>query len=185
MDPLSTIGTIIGIAGLYIVCLEMLEQASAMADFGKDSQHILSALQIEKLYCKKWGERIGIGKETKDQHRFDGTIDEYDAVQSILLSLGIVWSDTDALSKKYGLEQCDIALPHKTSLRRKFVWASRDKKKMKQLLEDLGTFTRKLYELVPTVDDGRPMVDSVDWQSTGSGPSLDCMIPFQYRISLD
>lgn len=133
-----------GIAGLYLVCLEMLEQVIAMADFGNDSQHILSLLQIEKLRCKKWGERVEIGKETKDQHCFDEKMEEYDAVESILLRLGVVWSDTDRLSKKYGPEGCDISLPHKTSLRRKFVWASRDKKKMKQLLEDLGTFTWRL-----------------------------------------
>lgn len=63
-----------------------------MADFGKDFQHILSLLQIEKLRCKKWGERFGIGKETKDQHCFDGTMEEYDVVESILFRLGVVWT---------------------------------------------------------------------------------------------
>lgn len=144
MDPISlTVGTAIGLAGLYSVCLQAMEQVINAIEFEKDFGVGRSMFETERYLYVMWGKRVGIERDSKVRHPcLDTQGSSYLAIRRILQSLETIWSDTDTLCKKYGLD-----LNQKVSARRKIVWAIRDKDKFEKLINLVGVFVEKLYKI--------------------------------------
>ncbi|KAI5839405.1 hypothetical protein DFP73DRAFT_211586 [Morchella snyderi] len=151
MEPISfTVGTVIGLAGLYSVCLQAMEQINDGRNFAKDSQTSYTLFEVERWLLRVWGKKVGIEKES-DFHRFlkPGS-PEYPVIRGILRSLESILSSGDDLCKKYGLvSKEDI------SFGRKYVWAVRDKKAFDRLVKDIATLVEKLSAIVPPEGDPR------------------------------
>lgn len=160
VEPISmAVGTAIGVAGLYSVCMHIMEQALDGKALGKDSEKLFSLLQVEQLLFKRWGERAGIHDSSKQHRCLDDTTDEYLVIRSILQNIEIIWSDGDTLSGKYGIEPADVSgdggvrraadrRQKQTSIKGKFFWAIKDKKKFEHLVSDVGAFVQKLFMIL-------------------------------------
>lgn len=179
------VGTVIGVVGLYSTCLQLMEQVETARGFTKDSEKLRVMFETEKLLYKKWGEKVGIGKP--QHHRcLDDPSDEYEVVRDVLENLKLIWTDSDTLSTKYGLKvsvppgpgnMVVIRSQHELSFRRKFVWASKDKKKFESLLGDVGAFIQKLYDLVALSDDGEYKMAEMDDKLNELKSYLEGIIP--------
>jgi hypothetical protein len=123
MEPISfTIGTAIGLAGLYSVCLQAMEQVSDGKNFAEDSKMLYALPETERYLFQVWGKRVGIEKQSDFHRCLDPKLPEYPRVRGILKSLETILSNGDGLCKKYGL----VSKEH-ISIRRKYVWAVNDK----------------------------------------------------------
>lgn len=168
-----TIG-IMGLAGLYSICLQAMEHIDIGTNLGKDSQRLISMLLVEMYLLEKWGENTGMNadgslrRDSVRQYPILGTDRGRLLIFGVLANIERILSDKDNLSKKYGLESARkgpstvnptlagtidkfmdtaAAVQEQTSLSQKFVWAVRDKRKFQDLVSDLGALVGKLYSL--------------------------------------
>lgn len=151
MEPISfSIGTAMGLAGLYSVCLQVMEQVSDGKNFAEDSQMFYALFETERYLFQVWGKRVGIEKESDFHRCLDPASPEHPRIRGILKSLEAILSNGDDLCKKYGLDSKE-----RVSIRRKCAWAVIDKKKFDRLVKDIGTLVEKLSTLVSLDEDPR------------------------------
>lgn len=102
VEPISmAVGTMIGLGGLYGVCLQAMEQVIDAKHFGEDSQSLHSLFECERFLFNEWGEKVRIHDTTAPRHRcLDMSSNEYPIVRSILENLQIIWANGDTLSKR-------------------------------------------------------------------------------------
>lgn len=72
MDPLSlTFGVagIVGLAGLFSTCLDVIERVESYKDFEIESRSIFSQFKADKLLFQRWAKRVGINElGLKEEH---------------------------------------------------------------------------------------------------------------------
>lgn len=162
VEPISmAVGTIIGVAGLYSVCLQAMEHIQDARNLEKDCKKFYTLFQSERFLFKAWGERVRIDIKTGVPHPcLDNTSPGYDIILSILENIRIISTDGDKLSKRYGIELArhspgvtqSVAGGKKSSLVKKVIWAVKDKKGFGILVADVGAFVQKLHAMVDIQD---------------------------------
>lgn len=183
MEPVGFTVGIIGLAGLYSVCLQGLEQIDSGRNFGKESRKILVLFETEKFLLRKWGEKVGViihGRGRARSHHPALDVRSRSVAYNILANIENIWSDGDTLSKKYGLkvatqptssitvkiaslrvQEAAARTQKETSLFRKCTWVIKDEKKFELLVEDLGAFVEKLYAAAAPTDGNEQVVVDV------------------------
>src|SRR5437762_8290269 len=59
MEPGGLAVSIVGLAGLFSLCLDVIEKVEKYKDFGTDSRTLIAQFEADKLRFKRWGEKVG------------------------------------------------------------------------------------------------------------------------------
>jgi len=171
MEPTGLALGLVGLAGVFSACLDVVERVDSYRDFGVDSRAILSQFDADKLLFRKWGKAVGLeenGKIANDHHKNldDPTI--VSIVRDILHSINDIAGEPGEGSSP------GQHLPFKkfrgnASGKSKIGWALRQKARFITLLQQFGNLVDKLHALVPpqsTNDTIHPI------RRTHTGPDL-------------
>lgn len=167
MEPLSFAVGIIGLAGLFSTCLDVLNRFDSWQDFGSDSRNLSAQFKAHKLRLEKWGLAVGfengglsdVHVKALDDPRVISTVKELlSAVKDVCCFGDELFSPSelipDRMAKKHMLSRSHIR-PNsiKESKVHKLNWALRDKAKRITQVEQFAALVNILYNLVPIGDE--------------------------------
>lgn len=171
MEP---VGLVVGVAGLFSVCMDILDRTHSFNEAGKEQRQVYARFQAEKIRLKEWGDGVGVsGGELKDPH--DGRLDDSgkrEAIRKILLCIGeALGAKTEILSKvradfqdenpysvfgagneldgKSGSKK--ISMPQ-SKRRTALAWSMSRKRRSKDDIDNFKALVDGLYSLVPLND---------------------------------
>lgn len=160
MEPVGLAVGIIGLAGLFSSCLDVLERFDSWKDFSNDSRALAARFEADKLRFEKWGQAVGVGqKDLLDYHHETlndpRTLATVEGLLSVIRDIGndseIRFPSTflgpDAPAKS-GIS-FKVKVHPTESTRRRLGWAMRDKAKRIAQVEQFGQLVDRLYILVP------------------------------------
>lgn len=157
-EPISmTAGAVLGLAGLYSVSMQAMQQISDAKPRGDEFQKLHDQFDCQRFLFKEWGYKVRIRDSTIPRHRcLDMSSREYPVVRSILENLQMIWADGDVLSKRYGIEVDPgvwgvvqpAAEQKKVHSVKKVAWTVKDKKRFGVLVGDVGAFVQRMYTIV-------------------------------------
>ncbi|MCJ1381186.1 hypothetical protein MMC17_004295 [Xylographa soralifera] len=167
-------GIVIGavaLASLFTDCIECLDYIDVAQSFDRDYNILLTKLDIEKQRLLIWGESYGLlDDKTVDRTHHDSTRTEA-TVKRFLITIHMIFTDTDKMEEKYGLQYSGSSSPPGNSLHRapftryastihkskvgkssssnKFSWAIQDRSKFSAMITDLKDLIDGLENIVP------------------------------------
>ncbi|KAH8879064.1 hypothetical protein GQ53DRAFT_856395 [Thozetella sp. PMI_491] len=62
MEPVGLAVGVVGLLGLFSTCLEAVERVDAYREFGRDSHHLATRFEAERLRFQQWGRAVGIAQ---------------------------------------------------------------------------------------------------------------------------
>ncbi len=69
MEPISFTVGIVGLAGLFSVCLDVIDKVDSYKDYGVESRSIIAQFDADKHLFTKWAQDVGIDKDKlKNSH---------------------------------------------------------------------------------------------------------------------
>lgn len=165
MEPAGLAVGLVGLAGLFSSCLEVVDRFDSWKNFGSDSQSLGSRFRAEKLRLEKWGETVGFERGTlsRDHHEALDDARIISKVREHLLIIEDICSNTndasllvagtDAEPAKHGLLPGGQFQLYPSTLSKsrtqRVKWALRDKAKCIAQVENLGRLVQDLHNLVP------------------------------------
>ena len=162
----------VGVAGLFSICIDVLEKVDVYRDFDITSKQLLVRFETEKSKLREWATAVGIEENTLlDQHhpRFDDK-NVYPLVERILYIIQELFSKTDHLSDRIfrgstkrkdepkafrrGLldrdqPKLELGISAKSRLKGMFG----DESRFRQNIENLEVLVQNLHTLVPPKQD--------------------------------
>jgi Prion-inhibition and propagation len=203
MEPVSFAVGIVGLAGLFSVCLDVVDKVDSYKDFSVDSHAIVAQFDADKHRFKKWCQAVGYEKtKLRDNHHGDLDNPEISSiVLKILLSIEQIFTSTEdtashlqsvtdgvSISSKNSLFHRGHSKPQMTetiSKRRRIGWSLRSKARFTAQVHQFGGLVQRLCSLIPP--DGP--AGQLNTRSTKAGiglNSLDGMyIQNSHRIALN
>jgi hypothetical protein len=167
---------VVGLAGLFNVCLEIIEKVDTYKDFGQESRSIIAQFEADKLWFRKWGEAVGINElpQTGGRHRDLDDPRIYSSVENILASIRELHNSAENIqlglqpaskgrqgkSLSIGAQPGASARSENTrkefeSPSRKITWVFRAKARYVAQVQQFGALVQRLYNLVPPNDPKR------------------------------
>lgn len=164
MDPVSFAVGIIGLAGLFSTCLDVVERFDSFKEFGIESRSISAQFEAQKLRLQRWGQAVGLqGDILMEKH--SKLLDDprtYSIVEKLLSAIQGVCTHADDLSlapispiehrqsfrDHLWPRQVRSAAPHE-SKREKISWALRKKAKKMAQVGQFCSLVDNLHNLVP------------------------------------
>jgi hypothetical protein len=161
MEPVKLAVGILGLAGLFSSCLDMLERLDSWKDFSNDSRALAARFEADKLRFEKWGQAVGVDQKDLLDHHHE-TLDDprtLATVQRLLSIIRDLGSDSEvsfpsklsglrARPAKSGISSKVIVHPTE-SARRRLKWAMGDKAKRIAQVGQFGQLVDQLHILVP------------------------------------
>ena len=83
MEPVGLAVGIVGLAGLFSSCLEVVEKVSAYKSFEKDSSRLGSQFKATKLRLKHWGEAVGLSTDGTLASKHHAALDDPDTCEMV------------------------------------------------------------------------------------------------------
>ena len=173
MDPTGLTIGVVGLAGLVSTCIEAFQVLSSIRAFSRDTEILFTKLDIEKELFLQWAQQVGLLKK----HRVDGRLFDRrtDAlICRILQEINGMLTEARAMEGKYGQiaqapwrrsghhyeergrfeDEWDHRLREgkKVGFGRKFIWTVHGRDELKSLIDELGYFIGKLYQMIPSVE---------------------------------
>jgi hypothetical protein len=162
MEPVGLTVGVLGLAGLFNTCLDILEKFDSWRDFGSESRSLAAQFKVHKLRLEQWGQAVGF------EHQ--GLLDEHSKLLDDPRTLSIVEELLSAIKNICGYD--DNAFPEPApgvdnksikaqtfkshhlhapveSKRQKLSWALRNKAKRIAQVEQFASLVENLYRLVP------------------------------------
>ena len=97
MEPIGfTIG-VVGLTGLFSVCLDVIDKVDSYKDYGVESRSIIAQFKADKHLFTKWAQDVGIDKN-KLKKNYHTNLDNQETnliVQEILSSIQEIFSKTE------------------------------------------------------------------------------------------
>jgi hypothetical protein len=97
MEPIGfTIG-VVGLTGLFSVCLDVIDKVDSYKDYGVESRSIIAQFKADKHLFTKWAQDVGIDKN-KLKNNYHSYLDNPETnliVQEILSSIQEIFSKTE------------------------------------------------------------------------------------------
>lgn len=59
MEPVSFAVGLIGLAGLFNTCLELVDKIDSWKDFGNESRSLAAQFETHKIRLERWGQAVG------------------------------------------------------------------------------------------------------------------------------
>ncbi|KAI5460897.1 prion-inhibition and propagation-domain-containing protein, partial [Mariannaea sp. PMI_226] len=172
MEPVGLAVGVVGMAGLFTSCLDLLAKIDSYRDFGDDSRSLAARFNSDKLRFEKWGRAVGIeqGKLSSNHHQaLDDQTTCSVVVDLITLIIQQISSEVDMEPAGNKSSVLNRPRPYQNiptvSKRQKIAWALRGREKRAAQVEQFGILVQKLWELVPPEGDGtqpRPQANSLD-----------------------
>ncbi|KAL6821876.1 ankyrin repeat-containing domain protein [Trichoderma sp. SZMC 28015] len=147
MDPVGLAVGVIGLAGLFSTCLDLIKRVDSYKHFKKDEQILATQFAAYRLRFERWGKTLGLdqtalsGNQTtalsEDQHEALGDSDTLETVRKLIEIIREILSDQK---------------PFRISLRprkAKLSWALKGKAKKEDQVELFGKLIQHLHHLVP------------------------------------
>ncbi|RDW85385.1 hypothetical protein BP5796_03710 [Coleophoma crateriformis] len=169
MDPISFTVGIVGLAGLFSVCLDVIDKVDSYKDFGLESRSITAQFEADKHLFKKWAHDVGIDKDSSGGNTHDA-LDNPETkliVEKILMSIQEIFSKTENIvstlhptgeagptSFPDGIHFLNaLKKPKKSegaiSRRGRIGWSLRSKTRFINQVERFGALVGRLHSLVP------------------------------------
>jgi hypothetical protein len=205
MDPLGLAIGIAGLVPLFSVCVQLFDIIDSGQTYGQDYEILIAKVEVERVRLFLWGESVGLSGqdvnilESDSRSGLDQRLDDRrvcSAVSDVLECMKRVFEDTDALKRRYGLQQSASAPAiqqseggrnalkavfkrtyekfhsaakanqQNASLKSTAKWAIVDKKHFRQLIADLRDFNDSLSALFPDVEDHTQVVMTAGIRAT-------------------
>lgn len=162
MEPAGLTVGILGLAGLFNTCLDVLEKVDSWKGFGSESRSMSAQFKAHKIRLEKWGQAVGIEQgRLSDEH--DRLLDDpriLSTVQELLSAIKDICGYDDntfptndlgysmTINKQKSRCHARPQNPHE-SKRLKLSWALRDKAKRIAQVEQISLLVQNLHGLVP------------------------------------
>ncbi|KAF2967340.1 hypothetical protein GQX73_g6272 [Xylaria multiplex] len=155
---------VIGLAGLFSTCLDLLERWDSFQDFGRESGPIRARFIADCARFRQWGQHTGIGEGKREGNSHQALDDPSirSAVELLLLNIKNIEVDAKNRAPYLGwmpASHCSqpknntVAqngfTPFETSRRNRLGWALRSKARTLALVAPFETLVQKLYDLIP------------------------------------
>jgi len=98
MEPIGFAAGVIGLAGLFSVCLDVIDKVDSYKDYGVESRSIVALFKGYKYLFTKWAQDVGINNPKPDNN-YHNQLDNPETklrVQDILLSIQEIFSKTES-----------------------------------------------------------------------------------------
>lgn len=163
MEPVSFAVGIIGLAGLFGTCIDILDRFDSWQNFGSDSRNLSAQFKAHKLRLETWGRAVGlkdggisdVHDKALDDPRVFSTVKELlSAVKDVCCLGDEVFSPseltTDSTVRRHMLSRSHTR-PNfmKESKVHKLNWALRDKAKSITQVGQFASLVDILYNLIP------------------------------------
>ncbi len=174
MDPTGLTIGVVGLAGLVSTCIEAFQILRSIRAFSRDTEILFTKLDIEKELFLQWSQQVGLLKKHHvDGRLFDRRTDRlvYRVLREIrgllMEASGMEGKYGERLEvprrlmgyhygecrKRYGNERDDLEREgKKVGFGRKFIWTVHGRDELKSLIDELGYFIGKLYQMIPSVE---------------------------------
>ncbi|KAI1264016.1 hypothetical protein F5Y18DRAFT_392257 [Xylariaceae sp. FL1019] len=83
MEPVGLTVGIIGLAGLFSTCLDVVERWDSYKDFGVESEALVARFEADRALFRRWGQSIGIDRGTQGHGHHEALDDPLFDWQSI------------------------------------------------------------------------------------------------------
>ncbi|KAH6676757.1 hypothetical protein B0J14DRAFT_360351 [Halenospora varia] len=169
MEPISFTVGIVGLAGLFSVCLDVIDKVDSYKDYGLESRSISAQFDADKHLFTKWAQDVGIDKnKLKDSHH--GLLDNPETnliIQKILSSIQEIFGKTEGtvsnlqpvvaagpVSFPGGIHFLNTRTKSQNpegaiSKRGRIGWSLRSKAKLIYQVQQFGALVQRLHSLVP------------------------------------
>ena len=153
MEPIGFAVGVVGLAGLFSVCLDVIDKVDSYKDFGVESRSIIAQFEADKYLFTKWAQDVGIYKD-KLNNNYHSQLDNPETnmiVQQILSSIQEIFSKI----KNTVSELQAVAEAGSTSFPDSILFLSARKKSLRSNAEfitqvqQFGSLVQRLYNLVP------------------------------------
>jgi len=166
MEPIGLVVGVAGLAGLFSVCLDVIEKIHSYKDADVDSRSLEARFEADKLLFRKWGRTVGIDNgRLADEHHMDLDDSETaEAVAKVLSSIRELELNANRAlpmqATKGDLKAIrDSLLPGSyiryqkakeiSSKRKRVAWAFGTKVRYISDVTQFGDLVQSLYRLVP------------------------------------
>ncbi|KAF3895691.1 Ankyrin repeat domain-containing protein 52 [Trichophyton interdigitale] len=157
---------VLGVAGLFSVCMDVLDRVSNYKEFSTQSRQTVVLFEANKVRLKEWAAYAGIENGVlKDSHHV--RLDEPDILSAIKLVLEEISTLFDSIERS----QSRLRIPQvvvspagsgggaskngsKPSIRGGISWSSRGKESFTSQVTIFGGFVDTLHDLLPKEKDG-------------------------------
>lgn len=116
MEIAGTAIGVLGLAGLYRTCIEVLDALSAASRFGVNRELLQTRIEVERVRLMIWGDSVGLTEVGLDPSKSEATEDDLavidEALQRMALRMAVAgllacfvraFEDVEVLQKRYGL----------------------------------------------------------------------------------
>ncbi|KAJ6083040.1 hypothetical protein N7467_007175 [Penicillium canescens] len=153
MEPAGLALGILGLAGLFNTCLDVLNKFDSWSDYGSESRSLTARFKAHKLQLEKWGRAIGfengILSDEHDQYLDDPrTLSTVKELLSAIQDICGYDDDISPISTPMFTNKAHPRTPLE-SKRQKLSWALRDKAKRITQVEQFSSIVEILHSLIP------------------------------------
>ena len=156
MEPVGLAVGVVGLAGLFSICLDALQRFDSYKTIGRDSRQLDAQLSATIHLFERWGEGVGInqGKLSKAHHPDLDDPRTFLVIQRLLGSINEFLHTNDVTNRGVGrgdfvIRDQDLAGGEKASRWEKTAWALRGKLKQTNQVQTLASLVADLYSVVP------------------------------------
>ena len=106
VEPISLSIGVVALASLFSTCVECFDLLDAGRGFGRDYELFIIQLQLEKTRLLDWGQSVGLLQTEGVQRPVD--LDSpicRPVVEQALNGIRLLWTDSDQLTSRYGLQE--------------------------------------------------------------------------------
>src|SRR6266487_6946128 len=107
VEPVSIRISAVALASLFSSCVEYFDYIDAAQSFGRDYQLLITKLEVEKARFLIWGDSVGLLQaECYEGDSVLGSPLFGPVIEKILMSIYLLFTDTQRLTARYGLKEC-------------------------------------------------------------------------------
>ena len=169
MEPIGFAVGVVSLAGLFSVCLDVIDKVDSYKEFGVESRSIIAQFEADKHLFTKWAQDVGIDKDKPNNncHSYLDNPETNLIVQKILSSIQEIFSKTEGTVSNLQpvVEAGPTSFPggiHFLNTRKKsqnpegaiskrgrIGWSLRSKAKFIYQVQQFGALVQRLHSLVP------------------------------------
>jgi hypothetical protein len=113
MEPVSLSVSVVALVSLFDSALNCFKHVKVAKSFGSDYQTHVLRLQNLRLRLSRWGEAVGLGKQSTANDRPRTTAlsnSEMEQAKELVGHIIRLFSDTEELAEKYAGKQSDLVV---------------------------------------------------------------------------
>ena len=174
MEPVSFAVGVVGLAGLFTTCLDVIERVDSYKEYGVELRSLIAQYEADKLLFQRWGKSVGLEQNdfSEKHHSILQDPQLLSTVEKILTSVRELYTSADktqlavqTVPKSNQISKSSTGItftvenraPDQTaqksgSRRKKLAWALRKKAKFIAQVQQFGALVQRLQSLVMSAD---------------------------------